>query len=385
MDPLQFANYPQGAALLLRKTYTDLSLPGAIMDRAAEWLRPTAARWNETSKRWTFPSGYSLTFGYLQTVHDHYRYQSSEFTYIGFDELTQFPRHQFKYMYSRLRKPKGCTLILKMRGATNPGGIGHEWVYEDMIDPQTRDADCVFIPALHTDNPHLDERYIEMLNRLDPVTRAHLRDGLWDVMETGGMFDRTWFPILDTPPPDHEIRRRVRYWDLAATEKRADNDPDWSVGLLMAECRGWTCVLDVVRGRWSPKQLEDVLKATAQQDGFRVELLIEQEPGSSGKIAIDAYKRLLVGHAVQGVTSSGDKVTRARPASAASERREIRMLRAPWNQAVLATLHAFPHGAHDDDVDALAGAYNHLNPQAGPARGYETVQSSGLRGSLKGW
>src|SRR5256885_7901003 len=32
----------------------------------------------------------TLTFGYLDNENDVYRYQSAEFQYVGFDELTQF-------------------------------------------------------------------------------------------------------------------------------------------------------------------------------------------------------------------------------------------------------------------------------------------------------
>jgi len=44
---LQFADVPGYSALLLRRTYADLSLPGALMERAREWLCGTAARWSD--------------------------------------------------------------------------------------------------------------------------------------------------------------------------------------------------------------------------------------------------------------------------------------------------------------------------------------------------
>ena len=67
MAALQYVDVPGYAALLLRRTYADLSLPGALMDRAADWLQPTDAHWNDTAKTWTFPSGATVTFGYLET------------------------------------------------------------------------------------------------------------------------------------------------------------------------------------------------------------------------------------------------------------------------------------------------------------------------------
>lgn len=177
-DPLRYVQTPGYAGLILRRTYADLSLPGAIMDRAHEWLAPSGAAWVDKTKTWTFPSGATLTFGYLETENDKYRYQGSEFQCIEFDELTQFTETQYLYLFSRLRRLKAANAVpIRMRAGTNPGGIGHKWVHKRFIDhPQDR----IFVPALLDDNPHLDrEAYEEALSKLDPVTRDQLRSGSW--------------------------------------------------------------------------------------------------------------------------------------------------------------------------------------------------------------
>src|SRR5215467_15540408 len=46
MAALQFVEVPGYAAILFRRTFSDLALPGALMDRASEWLTGTPARWN---------------------------------------------------------------------------------------------------------------------------------------------------------------------------------------------------------------------------------------------------------------------------------------------------------------------------------------------------
>ena len=201
MAALQGVDVPGYAALVLRKTYADLSLPGAIMDRAAEWLRPTAATWNDREKTWRFPSGASLTFGYLETDSDRYRYQGAEFQCVCFDELTQFSEVAYSYLLSRIRRTKGGALDrvpLRMRGATNPGGVGHAWVAKRWgIQPdgtqdatQARDEETgearVFVPSRLDDNPHLDrDEYRRALARLDATTRAQLERGLWVQDSTG--------------------------------------------------------------------------------------------------------------------------------------------------------------------------------------------------------
>ncbi len=133
MAALQYVDVPDYAALLLRKSYSDLALPAALIPRAAEWLTATDAKWNGAEHVWRFPSGASLSFGYLDTEADKYRYQSAEYQFIGFDELTQFAESQYTYMFSRLRRLKGSSVPLRMRGASNPGGYGHEWVKQRFI------------------------------------------------------------------------------------------------------------------------------------------------------------------------------------------------------------------------------------------------------------
>ena len=78
-------------------------------------------------------------------------------------------------------------------------------------------------PARLDDNPHLDrEEYAASLNRLDPLTRERLLNGDWDAAE-GGMFRREWFGLVGAAP--HDLREKVRHWDLAATEARPGTDP----------------------------------------------------------------------------------------------------------------------------------------------------------------
>jgi hypothetical protein len=79
MAALQFTQVPGYAALILRRTYSALALPGGLLDRATEWLANTAARWSSDTKTWHFPAGASLSFGYLDAAADRYRYQSSEY------------------------------------------------------------------------------------------------------------------------------------------------------------------------------------------------------------------------------------------------------------------------------------------------------------------
>lgn len=205
MAALRYVDVPGYSALILRKTFADLNLPGAMMSRAREWLAGTDAVWNERDSRWTFPSGATLSFGYLDKANDRYRYAGAEFQFIAFDELTQFPEDDYRFLFSRLRRPDTGPLSqvpLRMRSASNPGGRGHQWVRRRLVkrlpapviegeapdphDTPERAAKRAYIPAKLSDNPSIDaDSYRESLAQLDPFVRAQILDGDWDARPVG--------------------------------------------------------------------------------------------------------------------------------------------------------------------------------------------------------
>lgn len=356
MGALQYVPHHKYAALLVRRTFADLRQPGALIDISKEWLTGKA-RWNDNEMRWTFASGSSLTFGYLDNANDKYRYQGSEFQYIGFDELTQIPdENWFTYLASRLRRKEGSKIPTRLRAASNPGGIGHDWVYDRYFVRRSGP----YIPAKLEDNPHLDRvQYEEQLSKLDAVTRAQLRHGDWDVRPDGNVFNRKWFKTVDKHPCDFD--QVIRFWDLAATEQSATSkDPDWTVGAKLGRVGPMYFVLDMVRFRASAQEVERRVLHTARRDGFDVAIRMEREPGSSGKIVISNFARLLDGHDFRGVGSTGDKVTRAQGFAAAAERGDVMICQSDWNREALDEIVSFPNSIHDDQVDAIVGAYNAL-------------------------
>ena len=364
MAALQYVEEPDYAALILRRTYKDLSLPGALMDRAFEWLKPTDAHWNGQDKIWTFPSGSTLTFGYLQHFNDIYNYQGSEFQFIAFDELTQFLETEYSYLHSRLRRLIGSQIPIRMRTGSNPGGIGHTWVKEQFIL-----GDKPFIRASYQDNPFLDrDEYEKSLDKLDYITRQQLKFGNWDINPEGGLFKRKWFTgdgeiieshIIENPP---EIIHKVRAWDLAATIAKKGKDPDYTVGLLLGcDVNNNAYILDVRRLRESPKTVENEVLTCAKNDTENTSIRMEQEGGASGKIVIDTYQRLLAGYDFQGQPAKKSKEERAKPVSSYAEAGNIYILNKTWTMDLLDELESFKtEGIHDDQIDSLSLAFSEL-------------------------
>jgi phage terminase large subunit-like protein len=203
--------------------------------------------------------------------------------------------------------------------------------------------------------------------------------------EGGKIGDASWFTkiredghdrMLDDPLPDQ--LRILRYWDLAATEKKqAKDDPDEAVGTLLSKHKGPArdkplfCLQDQKGGFWEGTKLLQAIAQVARVDGPFVEVVIEQEPGASGKITVGAVKDYfktfpeLQGHTVTGldVKKVGDRVLAANLHwfSVAAEGR-MYMCRGSWNKETLKQIDGFTQVLHDDRVTSITNGMFILNP-----------------------
>lgn len=396
----QYVNVPGYAALLLRRRFRDLALPGALMDIAHKWWDSTDAVWDKQNYKWTFPSGAVIQFGYLQHAGDEHQYQSAAFQMIGVDEVTQFTEEQYTYMFSRLRRPENPTdavssIPLRMRGASNPGGPGHEWVKRRFqikmlsgVPFGIRSKTRLFLLSKLDDNPYLHkESYEEALSQLSSVTYAQLRSGDWSAVHSGGVFDPLHFQIIS--PDDLPDRRYwqgvIRHWDTAATEVSDSNsDPDYTAGCKMIKSTlpppsivkwfqdrmeplppaPYWIILNMQRDRRNEAGVEELVSATAHDDGLHVPVSFGQERGSAGKLAIAAYStHVIPGFRVLRFWATGDKVTRARLVVGPAGQGRFFVVDGPWVEAFLDEVGIFTgkKGVHDDQVDAMTGAFIQLD------------------------
>ncbi|MBW2991992.1 phage terminase large subunit [Candidatus Woesearchaeota archaeon] len=371
---LQYVDIPGYNAILIRDTYSNLSKPDSLMDVADKWLIDTDAVWHGDDKKWTFPSGATLSFGYLDGPRDHFNYQSAQYQFVGIDEIVNIRENQATYMHSRTRKLEGSQIPLRFRCASNPPTEEQvargQWVKTKYVDPKTRDPRVVFIPSKMEDNPHLNvDDYKKSLAFLDPVTRQQLEDGDWEIQAAGHMFKKEWFEIVNGI--EGKINKVVRFWDLAATDPKkipetakSKNKPAYTSGTLMARTENFEyIILDINRFQKSPGGVERIIKQTAELDGKGVEICMEQEGGSGGKNTIYHYRnRVLPGFIFYGipVSGAGSKIERARPLSSNSEAGGVKLLAGAWIKDFLDEIVLFPNGEFKDQVDSTSGAFNRL-------------------------
>lgn len=182
---------------------------------------------------------------------------------------------------------------------------------------------------------------------------------------SGRMFLPARMPIVDDPA----TLVAVRAWDLAATAQSPGRDPDFTVGLKLGrDAAGQFVVLDIVRLRGGPHEVEEAIVTTAAADGPAVTIGLPQDPGQAGRAQVRYLASRLAGHRVVATPETGAKETRAMGAASQANAGNLALRRAPWNRALLEELQDFPHGAKDDQADALSRAFGLLTDAPAPTR-----------------
>ena len=378
---LQYVDQPGYSAILFRKTFADLMLPGALIPMSKEWLAPFLAsgevHWADKDKKYTFKeSGATLSFGYLENATDHLRYQGAEFSFVGIDECTHINPESYRYMFSRMRKKKIYDFPLRFRASANPGGQYGDYYYErffvDNLDADGK-AKRIFLPSGIKDNPHLDaDAYRESLAELDPITREQLENGNWEIRPSGDLFDKTWLIAINHNDIPKGVRW-VRFWDLAAIDPRYKRNkhnrtaPDWSVGFKLGMLNGCYYIGDIIKVQKAPHDLEELIYNTAVADGYSCAIRMEEEGGSSGIANTERYARnILQGFDFAGVKPVVSKIERARPVAAACQAGSVFISNHCRNLVdFYAQLDAFPNGSNDDMVDGFSGAFSFFRPKMG--------------------
>jgi predicted phage terminase large subunit-like protein len=407
---------PAFAAVLFRRTLADAKKPGGTWDQTVRMYGELGARPRLDNLSWQFQRGGKLVIGHLEHEGTVLDWQGAEVPLLLFDELTHFSKAQFFYMLSRNRSM--CGVRPYVRATCNPDA--DSWVAEFIawwIDQTTglaipersgvirwfiRQNDSIiwgdsreellerygsdelpksvtFIAATIYDNKKLmeaDPGYLANLKALPLVEQQRLLGGNWKIRPAAGLyFQRSWCEVVDAVPAGLDI---VRYWDLAATEKTENNDPDWTVGLKMGKDRaGLFYILDMQRMRESPGKVEKAILNTASADGKAVRLGLPQDPGQAGKSQAAYFVRQFVGFNVKTERESGDKVTRFGPFSAQALAGNVKVLRAAWNSVLFDQLEGFPDASHDDEADACSGGFEMLNTK-------QAAMSINLRSATNG-
>lgn len=391
---------PNYNCVFFRRTFPEIFNPGALFDESQKWYPLLDGEANLVKAQWKFPGNEKIQFAHLQHEKTLTQWHGSQVARLYFDELCTFTEKQFWYLLSRCR----TTLPIKpqVRATCNPDSeswvaeLLEWWIGDDGFPIQERSGllrwfvrvndnlvwadnpeelkskypdippkSLTFIRASIYDNKILlnnDPDYLANLHALHEIDKQRLLLGNWKIKpEAGVVFNRTWFDIVDDIPTD-EIHRTVRFWDLAATKSKLSY---YTAGVKMGILRDKTIiVLDAIWQKTTPTEAIALIRKTAEQDGRGVTVGWEQEPGSSGIMAMEQIKTSLKGFKSKPVRPQGDKIQRALPYATASQNGKVFLLRGIWNDQYINALHHFdgsPKPLINDLTDASSGAYEILS------------------------
>lgn len=165
--------------------------------------------YREIDHTFRHPCGYQIQFAHMEGDDDYLKYYGAEYTWIGFDEASQFTQKQVDEMDTRLRTADSVLkTMLSMRLATNPVGPGLLWLRQRFVEPAPPETvvrrrikvsggrviehDQIYIPAKLSDNPSLSDGQYEatLRNKSSAIKRA-LLDGDWYV-SAGAFLAEEW-------------------------------------------------------------------------------------------------------------------------------------------------------------------------------------------------
>lgn len=400
LDPVHYVNNSEFGATIFRRTCPQITNQGGLWDTSMKIYPYCGAGSKETTLEWVFRSGARVKFAHMQYEKDRFDWDGAQIALIGFDQLEHFTWRQFSYMLSRSRSL--CGIRPYIRATCNPDpdhflrSLMGWWIDDDtgyaipqrggiirwfvvlkdevlwansaeeakrLYGPDTKPKSFTFIPGDINDNQIMlkeDPGYLPNLYALPLVDRERLLRGNWNIRETAGtFFQRGWFEIVNAAPA---LVDEIRYWDRASTQAKPGQPASgsWSAGLRMGkDARGVFYVTDVNRFQGSPLVVESTIKNIATQDGKRVSIGLEQDPGQAGKAEVLVHVRNLAGFNAIANSVRESKGSRAKPLSAQAEAGNVKLVRGGWNEAFLQECEAFDgtDRCTSDQVDAASGAF----------------------------
>lgn len=206
----KFYEHPKFKGLILRRTFPELDKE--IIRRSLGYYPLAGGKYSADSHSWKFPSGAYIDFGHIEHLDDVRKYDSAQYNYIAFDELTSFLEYQYLYLAISRCRSSTPELPAIVRSGSNPDGQGALWVRRRFVDPckqgmriivdEASKAKRIFIPARIVDNPYAainDAEYVNRLELLPEREKAAKKYGSWDYIIGQAFEEFRLEPFKDEP------------------------------------------------------------------------------------------------------------------------------------------------------------------------------------------
>lgn len=407
--------HPRATGVIFRRTSKMITSPGSIWHEAVNMyttIYPKGLRVRHRENEIVFPNGAVLKFSHMQHESNMYDHKGGQYSFVAFDEATDFTEEMIVYLLSRMRNAY-VNYQPQMFLMTNPDYYSflRLWIQDFYLDPYTgipkeelagvkryffrqgntmlwynslEEAEAIhgpgatsgitsftFIPATCRDNPPLlvaQPDYISRLMSLPRVEMERLLMGSWFARaESSGLFKREWITLVDQP--NGRATQRVRAWDFAFSKPSEQYpNPDWTAGVLISKDKTKIYTVEnVVRMRDRVHEVEKLIFDTAKLDGSDVIISIPIDPNAAaGAYAKGLQVRLSeMGYICRLSKPVKSKVTRFAPFSSIAQAGYVQVVRAEWNKDFFDELEIFDgEGKHkDDQVDCTSDCFTLLNKE----------------------
>lgn len=270
---VKLANYK---AVIFRRTYPDLE---DLIHTARQMYVPLGATFNESKHNFTWPNGSIIMFRHMQHLKDIYSHQGKEYDFVGFDELPQFPKLAYTYLFSRIRGTNP-DIVRMVRSTGNPDGEGLLWVKNRFFDPMRPGEKCwfktqfdrdikvdegaigatsrTFINCIRAENKILMDADPEYENRLDQLPedkKRALKLGLWTTLDKPDQLVQTeWWENAINGVNDFINDGNYTIGGDFGTHQGVDKSVEFlGIGNRPYRCRSWK----TTKAPWFAKILAD--------------------------------------------------------------------------------------------------------------------------------
>lgn len=238
---------------------------------------------------------------------------------------------------------------------------------------EVEDWNIVRLPALCEDENDLLGRSIgeplwpehgydeEWVNTQKRIIGSYAFAGLYQQRPApleGGILKRGWFKFYEKLPD--KVSRAVQSWDCTFKENK---DSDFVAGHVWMRCGPDFYLVDRVHDRMGIVDTMQAIRTMTYKHPRARGKLIEDK--ANGTAVIELLKKEIPG--LIPVEPLGGKIVRAQAVAPYVESGNVYLPHpsiAPWVHDVIEECASFPNGAHDDDVDAMTQAINHLAADA---------------------
>lgn len=226
-----------------------------------------------------FPNGSEillLDLAYKPSDPLYTRLWSLELTWGFVDESNEIDAQCLTILNTRIGRQRNSEYWLKpkMLQSFNPDK-GH--VYSNFYKPRkTRSLPewRAFIPALATDNPHIDQNYIDQLNKSDEITRQRLLYGNFEYDDTKGKLFR--YDEIEDLYRNNVASDATTY--LSVDVARLGND-----STVICVWRGFECIKIIKKQGYTTDQTANYVKELETEYGvYRGNIVVDTDGLGAG-------------------------------------------------------------------------------------------------------